>query len=195
MTSTIPDSQSDVAARVAELEARLAIVEEVGRALAGQPDLGAVTELAGERLHDLFPETDFFIALYDEATNMISFPYEWGEGKRLHSDSIEATAGLTARVVKTRAILHLRSDAELLALDPINVPDAPGTSQSWLGVPMIAGDDLIGVLALESHEPDAFDESDVSFASTLASTTATALYNAKLFAETTQRNAELAVIN
>ena len=102
MTSTVPEPQTDMSARVTELEARLAIVEEVGRALAGEPNLSAVTELVGERLHDLFPDTDFFVALYDAASNLISFPFEWAAGMRHHMDPIPAEKGLTATVISSK---------------------------------------------------------------------------------------------
>ena len=75
-------------------------------------------------------------------------------------------------------------------------------TESWLGVPILAGDRVIGVVALESLERDAYTEADERLLSTLASSMGVALENARLFdetkrllAETDQRAAELAVIN
>jgi GAF domain-containing protein len=75
-------------------------------------------------------------------------------------------------------------------------------SESWLGVPILATDRVIGVVALESLRPAAFDEADERLLGTLAASLGVALENARLFdetrrllAETDQRAAELAVVN
>ena len=57
-------------------------------------------------------------------------------------------------------------------------------NESWLGVPILAGDQVIGVIALESLEQDAYDEADDRLLSTLAASMGVALENARLFDET-----------
>ena len=88
----------------------------------------------------------------------------------------------------------------MLVADALQVGGAD--SESWLGVPIIAGDRVIGVIALENVRPNVYTESDERLLSTLASSMGVALENARLFdetkrllAETEQRNAELAVVN
>ena len=189
------------ATQLRQRNAELAIVNEVGQALAKQLDLTAITELVGARLHETFPDTDLYVALYDAKTNLISFPYEFAKARgRTHTDPIPAEGGLTAKVIHSREPLLVRTGDEAVALGAII---GSVMSQSWLGVPIIAGDELIGVLAVESEtKPYAFDESDARLLSTLGASTGVALRNARLFdetkrllAETQQRNAELAVIN
>ena len=75
-------------------------------------------------------------------------------------------------------------------------------SASWVGVPIISGERVLGVIALESLEPYAFGDDDERLLSTLAASTSVALDNARLFdetkrllAETDERAAELSVIN
>jgi GAF domain-containing protein len=189
-------------AELRQRNAELAIVNEVGQALAKQLDLDAIAELVGERLFATFPDVGgLFVALYDASTNMISFPYEVAEGQRYHTKSIPAKDGLTARVIKTGQPVWTKTAAEGEALGAIPVPDTPPT-ESWLGVPIVGGDELIGVVALEAEAPYSFDEDDLRLVSTLAASTGVALRNARLFdqtnvllAQTQQRNAELAVIN
>ena len=177
------------------LEARLAILDEVGEALSQQLDLNAIAELVGQRLHETFPDVGLFVALYDGTSNIISFPYEVdiATGERYHTAPMPVAAGLTGKVIRTRKPLLILSNEQALAEDAIQ----GGTSltESWLGVPMVVGDDVVGMIGLESGRVNDFDQSDVRLVATLASSTAVALHNAKLFAETTQRNAELAVIN
>ena len=76
------------------------------------------------------------------------------------------------------------------------------THQSFAGVPILAGEQVIGVITLESLEENAFPESSVRLLTTLASNLGVALQNARLFdetkrllAETRQRAQELGTIS
>ncbi len=200
LTSSVSKSSPARDRRVAALEAQLAILSEVGQALAKQRNLDDITELVGQRLHQTFPDVGLFIALYDSVTNMISFPYEIAEGERYHTEAIPAESGLTARVIRTRAPLMYRTSEQMQADGAIDVGGS--VSASWLGAPIVAGNEVIGAIGLESDEPEAFDDDDLRLVATLASSTGVALANARLFdetkrllGETEQRNAELAVIN
>ena len=63
-----------------------------------------------------------------------------------------------------------------------NNPDLAGT-QSELALPLKSGDEIIGVLDIQSTEPNEFTEDDVSILSILADQVAIALQNALLFDE------------
>jgi diguanylate cyclase (GGDEF)-like protein/PAS domain S-box-containing protein len=56
--------------------------------------------------------------------------------------------------------------------------------RSWLGVPLIAQDRIIGLLAIDSAEPNHFTEIDINLASAFADQVAVALENARIFKET-----------
>ena len=73
---------------------------------------------------------------------------------------------------------------------------------SWLGVPILVNERVIGVIALESVVSNAYDEATERVVLTFATSMGVALENARLFdetkhllAESTARAAELAVIN
>jgi PAS domain S-box-containing protein len=55
--------------------------------------------------------------------------------------------------------------------------------QSWLGVPLIAHDQVIGMLTLDSDEPDYFTPDHLRLAAAFADQVAIALENVRLFAE------------
>ncbi|HLF74112.1 MAG TPA: diguanylate cyclase, partial [Anaerolineales bacterium] len=56
--------------------------------------------------------------------------------------------------------------------------------RSWLGVPLIVRDQLIGLLAIDSTEPHHFTSADIELASAFADHVAVAIENARLFNET-----------
>jgi PAS domain S-box-containing protein len=78
--------------------------------------------------------------------------------------------------------------------DWIWVPGAEHV-RSWLGVPLIARDRMIGALMLDSSQPNAFGERELQLALALAQHAAQAIENARLFAETKRRAVYLEIMN
>jgi GAF domain-containing protein len=75
-------------------------------------------------------------------------------------------------------------------------------SKSFVVVPIIQENRVVGSIQLENHEENAYEESELRLLSTIATSLGTALENARLFdetqrllKETEQRAAELAIIN
>jgi PAS domain S-box-containing protein len=68
---------------------------------------------------------------------------------------------------------------------------APGRVRSWLGVPLRAGGQVIGLCALESSQPAAFQADDVEWAEALTLQAAAAIENARLHDQLQRRATEL----
>ena len=108
--------------------------------------LRAVHRIVGE----LMPAENFFVALYDRTTGLVTFPYFVDQ-----EDTADAPRplrrGLTEYVLRTGrallgtpetvAALERRGDVEL-----VGVP-----SVDWLGVPLKVGQATIGVLTVQSY--------------------------------------------
>ena len=63
-----------------ERNAELAVINEIGEALAKQLDFDAIVELVGERVRAIFAARGIFIALYHPETQTLAFPYDLDEG-------------------------------------------------------------------------------------------------------------------
>ena len=155
--------------------AELAIVNEIGSALAKQLDFQSIIDLVGERIRKMFESPDMYIALYDHATNTLSFDYDIAGGERQQTQPYELGPGLTSELIRSRHSLLLRTGEEIDARGPI-VDAVP--AQSWLGVPILAGDDVLGAIALQSVRAFAFTDGDERLLTTLASSMGVALENA-----------------
>jgi signal transduction histidine kinase/CheY-like chemotaxis protein len=182
-----------------ERTAELTLVNEIGRGLAQQLEFDAIIELVGERVREQFAATSMFIATYDPSAELMTFRYELDEGRRVTTDPIPLGAGLTSEVIRRRAPVRLGTFDDLIALGAIQ---AGVRAESWLGVPILVADEVLGVLALESLEQHQFDDSTERLLATVASSMGVALKNARLFDETKrllgdadERAAELAIIN
>ncbi|NTV36713.1 MAG: GAF domain-containing protein, partial [Anaerolineaceae bacterium] len=62
---------------------------------------------------------------------------------------------------------------------------------SWLGIPLVAKSQLVGLIALEKTEANGYSPEDVQIGMTFAGQAAVALDNARLFEESNQRATEL----
>jgi PAS domain S-box-containing protein len=82
--------------------------------------------------------------------------------------------------------------AEPRYVDPY--PDDMPT-RSELAVPIRIGGEVVGVLDLQSPQPDAFTPGDVTTKETLAGQIAVAINNARLYAQAERRNRELNLLN
>jgi GAF domain-containing protein/CheY-like chemotaxis protein len=183
-----------------ERTAELAVINEIGAALAQQLEFQAIVDLVGERVRGMFEPHAMFVALFDAPSNKIRFPYAWDEGARMDRSEVDLGDGLTTRIITTRRPVRVGSDADAVAMGAIALGGS--ATESFLGVPITSGDRVIGAIALEQLETDAFSESDERVLSTLASSMGVALENARLFdetnrllTETNERAAELALIN
>lgn len=67
--------------------------------------------------------------------------------------------------------------------------------RSWLGVPLIYKERVVGVLTLDKNEPEAFSEADARYLFTLTYQMAVAVENAQLFQEWEKQSTRLKLIN
>ena len=73
----------------------------------------------------------------------------------------------------------VEEEKERLPVSPVRVTDFP--IRSWLGIPLLVGERLVGVLTLQAERPHAFSDRDVRFLEALAPSITLALENAHLY--------------
>lgn len=171
----------------------LAIINEIQQSLASKLEFQAIIELFGNEIMRIFPPEQgniqhysVLIALYDDQTNLISFPYLInGEGTHFNQPANELGSGLNSTVIQSGRPLVLKTRDEQVAHGLVEFTDErlKAKSQSWLGVPIRSGDRVIGVFSVEDPRPNLFTESDVRLLNTLAASLGVALENARLFDE------------
>ncbi len=113
--------------------------------------------------------------------------YLFDQGQRYHRPPYPATSGLSGYVVRTRESL-LVNIIDQAFLERIHSQHFGGsdTTQSLLAVPMQSGDNVIGMLSVQSYQPNAYTEDDLALLELLGAHAAGALENARLFEITQQ---------
>jgi len=113
-------------------------------------------------LGELIPAENFYIALYDSASNLISFPYFVDQYDEPPSEPTKIR-GLTGYVIRSgRPLLATREIFDRLVQK--GGVEAVGTvGVDWMGAPLKAEGRMIGVMAVQSYtEGIHFDQEDLN---------------------------------
>ena len=166
--------------RVKELDT----LQAVGRVLSSSLNLETILSTIHTQVAALMPARNFFVALYDRETDEVSFPLAIEDGRRVEWRSRRAGAGLTEHILHIRQPLlierNIEATLERIGLEQIGKPAA-----SWLGVPILAEQEPIGVIAIQSYAtPAAYDASHQEILVTIAAQAAVAIQNARLYEQT-----------
>jgi K+-sensing histidine kinase KdpD/DNA-binding response OmpR family regulator len=166
--------------------AELSTVNSISKLLASQLDAEDLIKMVGDELKDLFRANIVYLALHNPKTNIINFPYHFGDTL----EPIRMGEGLTSKIILTGEPLLINKDLQELRAQ-MGVQKLGVAAASYLGVPIPVGDKIIGVLSVQSTEQEnRFNENDLRLLSTIASSVGVALRNATLFEEVKQAKQE-----
>jgi diguanylate cyclase (GGDEF)-like protein/PAS domain S-box-containing protein len=174
---------------------RLTVVNHIARAVGATLDLDDLMETVSREVAAVFQPDAFFIALYDEEASELDFRLRVDEGIQEAPERRPLGTGLTSLVVSEKKSLLIRDFEK----EKDHLPEAGlwGTMQapaSWLGVPMLIGQRLIGVICVQAYRPHTYGEEEQQLLSTVADQVAMAIDNARLFTEAEQRAKELSTM-
>jgi signal transduction histidine kinase/CheY-like chemotaxis protein len=169
------EREQEIGQRAAELSA----VNNISQALVSQLNTDELIKLVGDSMKELFKANIVYLSMFDPKTKMISFPYQYGEVMPAR----KIGDGLTSKIILTGKPLLINNEmeekTEQLGVRPVGI-----TAASYLGVPVSAGDEIIGVLSVQTTEQEnRFNENDLRLLSTIAASVGVALRKAKLFEE------------
>jgi GAF domain-containing protein/CheY-like chemotaxis protein len=168
----------------------LALINQISQAVAAELELAALIKLVGEQVQQAFKADIAYVALLAPDQNEIDFPYSHGESY----PSLPMGEGLTSRIIQTGEPLLLNKEMDTRR-EEMGISLVGRESQSYLGVPIVAGKQPIGVISVQSiEESGRFDQDDLRLLSTIAANVGTSIQNARLYQETQRRANEMAVL-
>jgi len=171
----------------------LAVLNELSQALAARLDVEQVLDETYRGASRLVDTTNFYIALYDSDKDAVTFALDVTEGKVQKPHATRWTGkGLTEYIIHNQRPLLIQENLPE-QMEELGIEHIGRNALSWLGVPMLIGDLVLGVMAVQSHTtPGLYDEHDQNLLTAIASQAALALQNAYLFEETQRRATQLA---
>ena len=172
--------------------AELAIINNVGQALAEQLELDALIERLGDQLREVFSADLVYVALHDTATDMIDFAYYSENGERGENPSLPLGEGA-----------HVEDPADAGAVAAQSTGGLPGARYP-------SGRNPGQVVPRGPHHrrhgchrrdqraahraAGRFSEADTRLLSTIAANVGVAIQNARLYKETGRRASEMAAL-
>jgi len=171
----------------------LGSLEEVGRAISGTLNLDDLLEVIYQQVSRLMDTANFFITLYYEESEEWEMRIFVEDGERqAPMPRQKIKAGLTGWIIRNREPLLLKRGATEF-LRQQGIERIGRASRSWLGVPMLLAEHVVGVIAVQNYEQGgAYDEGHMRILAAIARQAAVAIENARLFAEHERRIVELA---
>ena len=167
----------------------LAVLNEMSQAMSSILSVSAIAEAIYTFTGRLMPLETVFVALHDESKQELSFPVAYKDGERFYPEIRKPGKGMTDYIVRTKQSLLLNGEDLTPQMDKLGIehvalhtPDRP---KSWLGVPLMYGERVLGVIALQSvRTVNLYTEEDRSLLTTIASQAANAIESARLFEQT-----------
>ncbi len=183
------------------MSARLAVVNEVSRAVSTALELDAVLEVVVEQtkwaldydrchiaLRNQDGETYRQWWLYNPANRADNAP---SAQARTEAQNFPLSEGLAGWVIRHSQILRTGDDTPASA----NIPLPAEAAGSTLALPLTADGETIGALIFESQQRGAYNDADVRLGTILAAQIAVAIRNAQLLEESRRRTAYIEALN
>ena len=166
---------------------REATLSKIGKRLTNTLDIDQILhELEKEVNYLTGPDGVFAVALYDKEKNIIERKIFYEEGNLMPPYSLQFGKGLISEIIEKNVIIW--TDDYLEECKKRNIKPVGKPSKSWIGVPIEIDNTVLGAIIAEDYKRSGiFSERDVQILSTLASQTAIAIKNARLYEEV-QRN-------
>jgi signal transduction histidine kinase/CheY-like chemotaxis protein len=198
-TSHMAESLADAIALALDNARRtteLSILNEIGQALASTLRLDNLLEVISTQVSRLFDTTNFYIAAYEEGSDEWTTLLEIEEGQPLPPERYQLGTGLTGHIIRNKVPLLFRTEAEVAAFEQAGgVRPVGRPAHSWLGVPLVAMDRVVGVMGIQSYElENLYNEDDLALFSTIAAQAAVAIEKARLYNEAEGERRKLAAV-
>jgi GAF domain-containing protein/HAMP domain-containing protein len=188
----------------------LATLNRISQSVSQAIDLQGLFETVHEQSRNVLGDVDIIITLYDSNRDLLSFPYAFVRGETVNLDPISMGDSLYSLVIRNAQPLMLEENVEERAAAlGVRLPGIiPQTSvdkmlssgvslsgvvpKSWLGVPLITANQVVGALVLMDTEKEKrFQDTDLRLLSTIATQIASTIRTSSLLQESERKAVQL----
>jgi len=160
------------------------IINDLSRAISSTLNLEDMFAVVREQVPGVTGAGELYLALYEQETESITFPLAVRQGENYEIPPRQLNDDEVSFIIKYRRPLNLGADYyspdELR--QSLGIKGSEDDARSYLGVPLIAGDEVYGVLAVRDVERTrAFTINEQRILTTVGSQLGAAIQNARLF--------------
>ncbi|MHB1147923.1 MAG: PAS domain S-box protein, partial [Lutibacter sp.] len=169
---------SDISERVKK-EALEDVLYNISKAALTIVDFKEFSLFVRNELHKIIETTNFYIAIYNEETDMISTPVFVDETE--DREEFSAKNSLTGYVIKSKKPLILTKEAHQELINNNLVTLIGEFAKIWVGVPLFIQEKCIGAIVVQSYEDEnAYNENDVQLLEFVADQISTTIHRKKV---------------
>jgi GAF domain-containing protein len=182
----------------------LSLLNKVAEAVASQLDTYDLLQTIFAEVSKLLETDSFYVGLYDEASASMSYPFYYEDKQTI---TIPLTplpeSSLSYKVISTgQPVVVDQTPEEVVTFDfeqdqfyEGHQSAASTPTVSCIFVPLRQGNQIVGVMSVQSYNPHAYTAEDVTLLLGVANYFTVALQNAQLFDETQKRAEQLSALN
>ena len=173
------------------------MLNQAAQSISSALDLQNLLLMISQTFSRFFESDDLAVVLCDSEAETVGETLRVTNGQFQRVRSPRLDVGLVECIIQNRRGLVFRERAELLNYArTFQVTISATLPESWIGIPLIATDRVVGALVMQDFKrAGVYEDKDLSLLSTIGSTVAVSIQNAALYEAMQQRAAELAEAN
>jgi PAS domain S-box-containing protein len=159
------------------------ILYQMGLVLSTGQDIYQTLHKLLDHIRHLIVLDTIYIGVYDNHTGMISYPLYVNMNEKVDVSPrlLRENPGMSGEVIFKRRAIYI-SDMDAPSALKSHSPIVIGTThiRSFLGLPLMSHGNVIGLISVQSQQPNAYNERQIRLLETIAAQLATALEKADL---------------
>jgi len=155
------------------------VLYNISKAALTTSDFKEFSLFVRNELQKIIDTSNFYIAIYNEETDMITTPVFVDDIE--HVEEFSAKKSLTGYVIKSKKPLILTKDAHKELIKNKEVELIGGHAEIWVGVPLLVQEKCIGAIVVQSYvDENAYNENDVHLLEFVADQISTTIQRKKV---------------
>lgn len=164
----------------------LSAIYHFGRTLSRLAEPAALLDDIGNMLVKLFQRENIYLALYDETSGTITYPFYYNANERKEIQSRPFGKDFTEFIIRSKKGIILNENVPA-TLKLMGIENEDNEARSLIAIPMIAGEKVLGVITIQDYSNEnSFTQGQLELLTTIGAQAAIALENSYLYAEVTR---------
>lgn len=176
---------------VVEAQQELAVINKVFQEISRQLDVELLLGTVYEQLQRVLVTDVFFVGLYNASTGIIDYPAVYDSGQRHDRMAQPLSGSIVEQVIQTgEPVLINRTPSEMASIHSTTqstIGDENKISVSLLFVPLRLGQQIRGVMSVQSYKFNSYSQRDITLLNSLANQVSVAIENIRLYKEAEAR--------
>lgn len=155
----------------------LKVLHEFGNILSSTLSKEDIYKKAYELVSRVMDADAFFIAIFNEESRKVHFPFLVENSVRFDPFTINYGEGVVSKVIAKREVLHVKTSMESESLGALSMGDEKIHINSCLYIPLLIGDQIKGVISAQSIHKFTYKKEHVELLKIIGSQVVNAVEN------------------